>query len=267
VTTGLSPTEAKACCATTYSSDAVAMVLGESHHPGGLRLTRRLAGLTGLRAGERVLDLASGPGTTALLLAAEFGVSVDGVDLADASVLRATAAATEAGVGDRVAFRVADAERLPLDDATVDAVLCECAFCTFPDKPTAAAEIARVLRPGGRLGFSDVTVAPGGLPAELAGVAGWVACLADARPLEEYAAILAAAGLDTLAMECHDDALAVMVDQIQARLTALPLVAGTLPALHDLDVARALELTGQAARAVAQGRIGYGLLVAARPED
>lgn len=267
MTTDLSPAEAKACCATAYSSDAVAMVLGESFHPGGLELTRRLAVLTGLRAGQRVLDVASGPGTTALLLAAEFGVTVDGVDLADASVQRATTAAAAAGLGDRVAFHVGDAERLPFDDATFDAVICECAFCTFPDKATAAAELARVLKPGGRLGLSDVTVAPGGLPAELAGIAGWVACLADARPLQDYAALFAAAGLETLTTEPHDQALAAMVEQIHARLTALRMVAGTSPALRGVDFARALDLTAQAARALAQGHIGYGLLAAARPKD
>ena len=55
-----------------------------------------------------------------------------------------------------------DAERLPLPDNTFDALVCECAFCTFPDKATAAAEFARVLRPGGRVGITDVTVAAPG---------------------------------------------------------------------------------------------------------
>lgn len=262
MTVGLSPSEAKSCCAAAYSSDAVAMVLGGTLHPGGPQLTRRLAELMGVRTGQRVLDVASGPGTSALLLAAELGVTVDGVDLADSSVRRATAAAAEAGRADRVAFHLGDAERLPFDVATVDAVLCECAFCTFPDKPTAAAELARVLRPGGRLGLSDVTVSAGGLPPELAGVAGWVACLADARPLEEYVEILAVAGFETLTTERHDAALAVMVDQVHARLTALRLVAGSLPALAGVDFGRALDLTAQVARAVAAGHIGYGLLVA-----
>lgn len=265
MTTELSAVEAKACCAAAYSNDAVALILGESYHPGGLQLTRRLAGLTGLRPGQRVLDVASGPGATALLLAAEFGVDVDGVDLAEASVRRATAAAAEAGRSDRVSFHVGDAERLPFEDATVDAVVCECAFCTFPDKVTAAAELTRVLRPGGRLGLSDVTVAAGGLPPELAGIAGWVACLADARPLEEYAAILTDAGLHVLVQERHDDALAAMVDQIHARLTTLRLVAGSAPALRDVDFGRALELTGQAAQAVEAGHIGYAVLIAGRP--
>ncbi|HEX9530119.1 MAG TPA: hypothetical protein VF954_03205, partial [Acidimicrobiales bacterium] len=83
----------KACCAAGYQSDAVALILGESYHPGGTALTRRLAQALGLRPGERIADVASGPGTTALLLAAEFGVDVDGIDLAAASVAAANARA------------------------------------------------------------------------------------------------------------------------------------------------------------------------------
>ncbi|MBA2768181.1 MAG: methyltransferase domain-containing protein, partial [Sporichthyaceae bacterium] len=175
MTRSVSPAEAKACCAAAYSTDLVAVVLGESYHPGGRALTRRLAGLTGLRAGQRVLDVATGPGATAVLLAQEFGVTVDGVDLAAAALERATAVVQTAGLGERVCFHLGDAERLPFEDAVFDAIICECAFCTFPDKQTAAAELARVLRPGGRVGLSDVSLSPGGLPPELAGIAGWVA--------------------------------------------------------------------------------------------
>jgi ubiquinone/menaquinone biosynthesis C-methylase UbiE len=55
-----------------------------------------------------------------------------------------------------VSFQLADAERLPFDDC-FDAILYECAFCTFPDKRTAAQEFARVLKPSGRVGISDLT--------------------------------------------------------------------------------------------------------------
>jgi ubiquinone/menaquinone biosynthesis C-methylase UbiE len=262
VTAEVSAAEAKACCASAYSSDAVALVLGASYHPGGLALTRRLAGAVGLRPGDHVLDVASGPGTTALLLAQEHDVMVVGVDLGEANVERARTAAADAGLADRVTFHVGDAERLPFEDATFDAVVCECAFCTFPDKPTAATELARVLRPGGRLGLTDVTVAPGGLPPQLAGLAGWVACLADARPAEEYAAILARAGLETSATERHDDALHEMVEQVRARVSALRMVARS--GVAGIDFPRVLELTDEVRRAVDDGAAGYALLVATR---
>lgn len=76
----------KACCAAAYSSDVVALLLGDSYHPGGTTLTRRLAGALGLTAQNRVLDVASGRGTTALLLADAYGVRVDGVDYSPAGV-------------------------------------------------------------------------------------------------------------------------------------------------------------------------------------
>jgi arsenite methyltransferase len=254
----------KSCCAAAYSGDVVALVLGESYHPGGLALTRTLLGHLGLVPGARVLDVASGPGATALLTAGEHPVEVDGVDLSESNVARAGEAAAAAGLAGRVRFHLGDAERLPFADASFDAVICECAFCTFPDKPTAAAELARVLRPRGRLGLTDVTIQPPGLTGELAGLAGWVACLADARPLDEYSSILAAAGLDTVHSEPHDAALARMVEQIDARLRALRMMRSTVPALASVDFDRAAELTAQAAAAVRDGVAGYALLVAAR---
>ena len=75
------PAEIKACCAASYGNDAVALVLGESYHPGGLSLTRKLAERLRLRSGQRVADIATGPGATARLLAADHNVTVDGVDL------------------------------------------------------------------------------------------------------------------------------------------------------------------------------------------
>ncbi|MPY99283.1 MAG: methyltransferase domain-containing protein, partial [Actinophytocola sp.] len=156
--------EAKACCAASYGNDAVALVLGESYHPVGLALTRRLAECLRLRTGHRVVDVASGPGATARMLATEYDVDVDGVDLGESTVANAREATAEAGLSAKVRFHVGDAERIPLPDAAFDALVCECAFCTFPDKATAAAEFARVLRPGGRVGITDVTITDAGLP-------------------------------------------------------------------------------------------------------
>ena len=149
-------------------------------------------------------------------------------------------------LGNRVLFHRGDAEQLPFPAASFDAVVCECAFCIFPGKPAAASEIARVLRPGGRVGITDVTIALGGLPGDLAGLAGWVACLADARPADAYAALLGSAGLTVTTVEEHDDALGRLVDQIDARLRVLRM-SGRNQAPAGVDLDRALELTGQMA--------------------
>ena len=253
------PEAIKACCAAAYQEDVVALVLGESYHPGGLDLTRHLASTLGLRPEQRVLDVASGPGTTALLLAEEFGVQVDGVDLGETSVARSRAAAAERGVTGSVRFHVGDAEHLPFPDATFDVVVCECAFCTFPTKSVAAVEFARVLRPGGRIGLSDVTLDPARFDAQLATLAGYVACLSDARPAAEYEALLAAAGLSIVVSEAHDEALAAMVAQIEARVRALSILKS--PGVRfDLDAV--LGYLAAARGAVTNGVAGYQLLVA-----
>ncbi len=256
-------TDIKGCCARSYQSDVVALILGESYHPGGLALTRHLARSLDLRTGQKVLDVASGPGATAFLLAAEFGVVVEGVDLGDQAVAKANAKARERGVDGQVRFTVGDAELLALGAESVDAIVCECAFCTFPDKPTAARELARVLRPGGRLGITDVALDPTRLDDELRSMAGWVACLADARPLDEYVALLQAEGLRVTLTEHHDDALAAMIDQIDARLVAFRMAK--VAALETIDLDQARRRVASAARAVREGIAGYKLLVAEKP--
>jgi hypothetical protein len=259
------PAEIKACCAAAYGQDAVALVLGESYHPGGLSLTRRLADALGLRRGWRVVDVASGPGATARLLAAEYAVTVDAVDLGESTVERARSATVEAGLAERVRFHLGDAERLPLPDGSADAVVCECALCTFPNKAMAAAEFARVLRPGGRIGITDVVVAEQGLPAELTTLAAWVACIADARPLAGYVDILATAGLVTSHVEEHDGALARMIEQIEGRVRLLRMTAADRLAAAGIDAQAVLRYTGLAKQAVADEVIGYRLLIAEKP--
>lgn len=253
--------QVKACCATAYGNDAVALVLGEAYHPGGLALTRRLAGSLRLRAGDRVADIAAGPGTTARLLAAEYDVTVDGVDLGESTVDSARAVTERAELSAAVRFHLGDAERLPLPDNAFDAVVCECAFCTFPDKATAAAEFARVLRPGGRVGITDVTAADT-LPAELTTLAAWVACIADARPARQYAELLGTAGLRVTHTEQHDLALATMLDQIEARVTALRMIQPDRLRAAGVEVDAVLGYVEIARRAAADGLLGYALMIA-----
>jgi arsenite methyltransferase len=212
-----------------------------------------------------LLDVASGRGTTALLLADTYGVQVDGVDYSPADTALAQGAAQAAGLADRAEFTTGDAEQLPYPDGVFDAVVCECALCTFPDKAQAAAEFARVLKPGGRLGITDVTATADRLPAEPTGLAARVACVADARPLTEYTEILAAAGLRTLRTERHDHAMTRMINQIEARLHLLHMTAAAklTQAGADLDTAPAVLAAARAA--VADGTLGYALLIAEKP--
>jgi ubiquinone/menaquinone biosynthesis C-methylase UbiE len=177
----------------------------------------------------------------------------------------ATRAATAAGLDGRARFEVADAEALPLDDSSVDAVLCECALCTFPDKPAAARELARVLRPGGALALSDMTADPARLPAELRSLDAWIACIGDARPLSELSAILAAAGLVIEREERHDDALEALVERAEGRLRLARALGSSIPPALAGSVERGLAIAAGARRALADGALGYGAIVARLP--
>jgi arsenite methyltransferase len=262
---GLDPAAIKACCATSYSSDVVTLLLGASYHPIGTQLTRRLLDTLEVGPGDRLVDVACGVGTTGLLAAQEYGAFVDGVDLSEANVKLATSAAAAAGLADRLHFHHGDAEALPLPDAGWDVVVCECSLCTFPDKASAAAEMARVLGQGGRAGITDITADLTRLPAELTGLAAWVACIADARPAEEYRSLLQAAGLRVTAVEHHTQALDRMIRQIVARLDLLKIIAR--PRLKELgvDLTRAGPVLDAAQTAVRDGILGYVLIVADKP--
>jgi arsenite methyltransferase len=170
------------------------------------------------------------------------------------------------GLAGRVSFRVGDAERLPLDDASADAVICECAFCTFLDKPRAAREFMRVLRSGGRIGLSDVTRAPGP-DGELADLMAWIACLADACPADAYAGGLRDAGFIDVTVENHDAALLEMIRNIGSRLFAADILRGLQKIdLEGIDLVAANRMTRQALVAVGERRLGYAVISASKPE-
>jgi len=107
-----------------------------------------------------VVDVATGPGSTALALADALAERpgaasrVVGTDLSEGMVATAVARAAEAGIAN-VSFRVAEAAHLPIDDGAADAVTCRIAAHHFPDVPAALREIVRVLRPGGELVLLD----------------------------------------------------------------------------------------------------------------
>jgi ubiquinone/menaquinone biosynthesis C-methylase UbiE len=259
---GATPEAVKSCCAEVYGLDLVGAFLGDSYHPGGAALTRRLADAMDLRPGQAVLDVACGIGTTAVLLAQERAVKMTGVDLGVLQVDQARAEARQLGLDDVTRFEVGDAERLPVPDESFDAVICECALCTFPDKRTAADEMARVLLPSGKVGITDICLEPDRLDPDLAGIAGRVACLADAQPITVTADLFVSCGFRVTTIERQDRALAETIEQIQATLTALKIVG--LPVLDSKLLRRSISLAAKAADVVARGDAGYVLLVAER---
>ena len=261
---GSTAMEVKSCCAALYETEWVRLVLGDSFHPGGLTLTERLGGLLGLDSSKTVLDVACGRGASALHLARTFGCYVIGVDFGAENVAAAQEAGLRAGLSSPLDFRVGDAEGLPLEDASVDAVICECAFCTFPAKAQAATEFVRVLRPGGRLGLSDLT-RTGELPPELEGLLAWAACIAGARPVDEYVAYLTAAGFVNPTVEPHDEALLDLVKSIRQKLLGAELLVklGALK-LSGVHFEQAKIMAKSAAEAIRDGQLGYTLLIASK---
>ena len=258
----LASDDVKACCASIYESEPVAWLLGGQLHPGGEALTRRTAQLAAIGAGDRVLDVASGHGGTARLLARELGAKVVGLELGAGAVAGARAATAEAGLSNAVEFVEGDAEALPFEAGEFDAIVCECSLCTFPEKVTAANELARVLSGGGRVAIADVTAEPERLPAPLRAAAARVACVADALPADGYATLLEDAGLEVTMRESHDHALAAMVDRVEARLRLARMLRTPQTAPYRTQIEPAIELARLARRAIEDGVLGYSVIVA-----
>jgi arsenite methyltransferase len=254
----------EACCAALYQSPAVRWFLGDELHPGGESATRRSLELIELGPGERLLDVGSGPGASAILAAREFGCVVAGLDYGADAVRAAQQAADAAGLCDRVGFVVGDASALPFADGEFDAVLCECSLSTFPDKSRAVAEMRRVLRPGGRVAISDVVADHARLPEPLRGTIATLACVGGALPLADYRRLLAAHGLGTFAVEPLDAEVDRLAGRLEDRLRAgrlLERCRGSEWCPFGFD--EAIAAVRLARRAIDDGALGYTILAGA----
>ena len=252
--------DAKACCAALYELEPVRMLLGDTLHPGGLAMTNRLARLTGVRRGDLVLDVACGHGKGALAVARSFHCRVVGVDLGRRAVAEATLQVAE----EDASFILGDAESMPLRDGAFDAALCECSMSLFPDKARGVVEVARLLRPGGRLGISDVTVEPGALPPELSGPIANALCLAGAPPVDGYIDLLREGGLTPIHHEDASDSILKLVDEIEGKLSALRLLQSFGGQASGLDLLAGLAkpVIDKVRVLVRDGSIGYWIFVA-----
>ena len=251
-------------CAATYSSPAVQWLLGGELHPGGERTTRRALELIGLRSGERLLDVASGTGTSAILAARELGCLATGIEYSADAARVAQTAADAAGLCDRVGFIQSDADDLPFDDGSFDTALCECSLSTFSHKELALAELHRVLRPGGRLAISDVTADHDRLPKPLGQVMAHVACVGSALPERGYEDLLSEAAFEVLACERCDHEAAAMAERIIDRLRGARVLGFGDVAEAAFSLDEALELASLAAAAIAEGSLGYAIFTATR---
>lgn len=265
---GIDPADVKCQCAELWSHPFVRLLVGDAFRPGGTELTATLVTRLDLPAGARVLDVGSGAGATLGLLR-ERGMHPVGVDYS--AVL-----AAEAGAQAPVA--IGDAERLPFAAGCFDAVLLECVLSALPDKLTALDAARRVLRPGGRLALSDVTL-KGVLPEPLSSLVAWIACTGGALAPDGYVALLEDRGYTVEVVDDRQRDLQALVTKARRRFALLAGAVGTgildgfdpgvLPGGDELpaDDPEALLQAGrdtlaQLAAAVDAGDLGYVAIVA-----
>ena len=154
-----------------------------------------------LNEGETVLDLGSGGGIDVLLSAKRVGPNgkAYGLDMTDEMLELAESNRREAGA-DNVEFLKGYIEEVPLPDRSVDVVISNCVINLSADKPAVFAEMARVLRPGGRVGVTDVVAANHLSTEQRAERGSYVGCIAGALSFAEYETELARAGFDSISI-------------------------------------------------------------------
>jgi SAM-dependent methyltransferase len=155
-----------------------------------------------LQEGESVLDLGSGGGIDVLLSARRVGPTgkAYGLDMTEEMLALAVGNAKAAGATN-VEFLKGDIEDIPLPAGTVDVIISNCVINLSTDKPAVFAEAYRVLRPGGRIGVTDIVAEDDLSPADRAERGSYVGCIAGALSFTEYRTGLEAAGFDDVTIE------------------------------------------------------------------
>jgi SAM-dependent methyltransferase len=168
-----------------------------------------------LREGERVLDLGSGGGIDVLLSAKRVGPTgrAIGLDMTDEMLHLAQRNAAAAGATN-VEFIRGHIEDVPLPAESVDVVISNCVINLAADKPAVFREIARVLRPGGRMGITDILAEDRLTAAERADRGSYVGCIAGALSFSEFRRGLAAVGLTDISLTPTHDVADGMVSAI-----------------------------------------------------
>jgi ubiquinone/menaquinone biosynthesis C-methylase UbiE len=155
-----------------------------------------------LHEGETVLDLGSGGGLDVILSAERVGPTgiAWGLDMTEEMLALSRANAAERGVTN-VHFLRGQIEHIPLPAESVDVVISNCVINLSTDKPAVFRELARVLKPGGRLGISDVVAEDRLTPDERAERGSYVGCIAGALSETEYLESLAEVGFEDVSIE------------------------------------------------------------------
>ena len=239
------------CCSAFYEQDWVRTLAEDSFHPGGAELTRRTVAAMALPANGKLLDLGCGTGTTALLIGREFDYAVTGIDTSAANIKRASERATSTSIS----FKLADAHSLSFENSRFDGIIAECVFSLLSDKPVALTELLRILKPGGRIGITDMAI-QGALPGDLADAAAPWTCLADALDENGYRAMFTDAGFTVAEVVDESAGLDTLLRNIKRKLVlagAGGILAGKMP----LDLSTIRYWLDRFATEVDNGSIRY----------
>jgi ubiquinone/menaquinone biosynthesis C-methylase UbiE len=128
----------------------------DQDHFGGVAANDRLALMAAIDTGSHVLDVCCGMGGPSRYLAHNYGCQVTGIDLSASRIDGAKRLTRIAGLDDRVSFEIANALKMPFEDRTFDVVISQEAFCHIPEKRRLTSQCFRVLKPGGRIAFTDI---------------------------------------------------------------------------------------------------------------
>lgn len=260
----MDPEAIKSCCSVFYEDDLVSKVLGDNFHPGGEELTVKLGEKLMLTSQSKVLDVACGTGTSAIILVKHFGCRVTGVDLSEKNLTKAKEKAVELGISDKVEFIKSDAETLQVEDDIFDAVICECALCTFPNKDHALSEMYRVLKPGGRVGITDITL-DGELPESLNTILSYVLCITGALPANGYQELLEENSFINVQYEDHSYTLRNLIKIAENLLPAWDLIEKfcncSFEERFGVTKDKAKEMIKMVNAWLDTNKLGYGLIV------
>lgn len=251
------------CCAELYELPIVEYLLGQSFHPGGRKLTRQLATAALVSPNSRVLDVACGIGTSARLVAANFGATVTGCDYSATNVQRAKQTSLAAGLNQKIQFIQADAGQLPFEPESFDVAICECSLCLFENTDAALQEIRRVLKPGGRIGISDFFLNKP-VPDSLDGLLGRVLCVAAAKSANGYREALSRAGFEYIRIRTVNWTLADMIQRIRHRINLLAMANEAANTDLPVDFGDPAAVLADLEDFIARGGAGYLMATARR---